>query len=134
MAGIRQRGTAPEFAVRVALCSLGVAYRLNVKTLPGSPDLANKRRQIAVFVQGCYWHHHTNCNRATIPRRNESFWRAKFAANRKRDADAIRRLRNMHFRVALIWECQTADVKTMRRILSRALRLKMRKARRINVT
>ena len=106
---VRQRGTRPELAVAAALRKLGAAYRLNVRRLPGSPDFANRRRKWAVFVHGCYWHHHTGCRRATVPKANEAFWRAKFRDNRARDAKAIRTLRSQGFRVSIIWECDVTD-------------------------
>src|SRR5579859_79851 len=64
MARVRQRGTAPELLVRRAASSLGHRYRLKNKDLPGSPDLANRSKRWAVFVHGCYWHHHAGCSRA----------------------------------------------------------------------
>lgn len=108
MARIRQRGTAPERAVAKAMRDIGLAYRKNVRGLPGSPDFANRRRRWALFVQGCYWHHH-RCPRGTTPARNRAFWLEKFAINRARDARAIRALRKMGFRVVVIWECQSRD-------------------------
>jgi DNA mismatch endonuclease Vsr len=77
-----------------------------VKALPGSPDFANVSKCWTVFVNGCFWHHHTNCKRATIPRNNEAFWRSKFKANRSRDARAVTELRRRGFRVIILWECQ----------------------------
>lgn len=56
MSRIRQKGTAPELAVRSLLSELGIRYRLNTRSLPGSPDLLNKRARKAIFVHGCYWH------------------------------------------------------------------------------
>jgi DNA mismatch endonuclease (patch repair protein) len=109
MSRVRQRGTEAELAVAAALRRLGVHYRLNVTSLPGSPDFANQRMKWAVFVHGCFWHRHTGCKRATIPKTNEDFWRDKFLTNRMRDARAIRDLRRLGFRVALVWECQTED-------------------------
>jgi DNA mismatch endonuclease (patch repair protein) len=109
MGRVRQRDTRPEQAVALALRSLGIAYRKNVRSLPGSPDFANKSRKWAVFVHGCFWHRHTGCRRATTPKANRDFWLAKFATNRTRDARAIRALRAMGFRVAIIWECSVAD-------------------------
>src|SRR5436190_9915045 len=84
----RQRQLATEAERRVGrqLQALGVGYRKNVRTLPGSPDFANASRRWVIFVNGCFWHHHTNCKRATVPRNNEEFWRSKFSANRSRDA------------------------------------------------
>jgi DNA mismatch endonuclease (patch repair protein) len=108
MGRVRQKGTAAEAAIGQTLRALGIAYRKNVRALPGSPDFANRRRRWAVFVQGCFWHRHTACPRATIPKANREFWLKKFARNRARDAAAVRALRRMGFRVVLVWECQVA--------------------------
>jgi DNA mismatch endonuclease, patch repair protein len=117
MGRVRQNGTTPELAVAGALRDLGLSYRKNVRSLPGAPDFANRRRRWAVFVNGCYWHHHS-CGRGTTPVRNREFWAAKFVANRLRDATAIRSLRRQGFRVVVIWECQSRDPVTMRKRLS----------------
>lgn len=106
MAGIRQKGTKIEAAVAMALRELGLHYRKNVKQLPGSPDFANQTRRWAVFVNGCFWHHHSGCPRATVPKSNSEFWRKKFHDNRRRDARAIRQLRQANYQVILIWECE----------------------------
>lgn len=105
---VRQRGTSAEQAVGAALRSLGLHYRKNVRALPGAPDFANRSKKWAVFVNGCFWHHHRGCKRATIPKNNRSFWLEKFATNRRRDARAIRRLRASGFVVALVWECRAS--------------------------
>ena len=109
MARVRQRGTAAERAVGEALRDLGLHYRLNVRSLPGTPDFVNRRLHWAVLVHGCYWHHHKGCKKATVPTRNREFWLAKFKANRYRDATVIRRLRKAGFGVLIVWECQTAS-------------------------
>ncbi|QGM45198.1 very short patch repair endonuclease [Methylocystis heyeri] len=121
MGRIRQRGTSAELIVGSALRELGASYRLNVRSLPGSPDFANRRRKWAVFVHGCFWHHHTGCRRATIPKTNEAFWREKFVSNRSRDARAIKVLRKAGFRVAIVWECLTSDPSRLRAKLSNIL-------------
>lgn len=118
MALVRQKGTAAEREVAALLRSLGVGYRLNVRTLPGSPDLANRSRRWAVFVHGCFWHGHKGCRRATVPKSNRAFWLEKFAANRRRDARAVRALRRMGFRVCIVWECRMAQPEAVRRRLS----------------
>jgi DNA mismatch endonuclease (patch repair protein) len=86
-----------------------MGYRRNVRTLPGSPDFANKSKRWAIFVNGCFWHHHKTCARGTIPTRNREFWVEKFAANRRRDARMIAALRAIGFNVAIIWECEGLD-------------------------
>lgn len=119
MKRIRQRGTEAEKIVAACCRVAGLYYRLNVRTLPGSPDLANKRRHWAIFVNGCFWHRHTGCHFATVPNRNRSFWRQKFAANRTRDARKIRELRSLGFRVAIVWQCETRDKEILERRLHR---------------
>ena len=106
LARVKQKKTKPEEAIARILRDLGIAYRRNVKGLPGSPDFANRRRGFAIFVNGCFWHAHTGCRRATTPKNNRAFWVAKFAANRARDAAAIRALRRQGLRVIVIWECE----------------------------
>lgn len=118
---IRQRGTAPELAVRRLVTILGHRYRIENRDLPGSPDLANRRRRWAIFVHGCYWHSHRGCVRATIPTRNRAFWESKFEANRARDARAVRALLAMDFRVITLWECELANPDAIVRRLRREL-------------
>lgn len=109
MAAIRQHGTEPELAVRASLSRLGIRYRLNVRSLPGRPDIANGTRKLAVFVHGCFWHRHEGCRKTTTPTRNREFWEAKFAANRARDRRAVQQLETAGYRVCVIWECETMD-------------------------
>lgn len=109
MGGVRQRDTRAELAVRRALTALGVRYRINVKSLPGRPDVANASRRLAIFVHGCFWHRHTGCRRSTTPTRNREFWLEKFAANVKRDRRAVTALRAAGYQVIVVWECETEN-------------------------
>jgi DNA mismatch endonuclease Vsr len=106
MARIRQKGTNIEAIVATILRELCLRYRKNVKKLPGSPDFANNTGRWAIFVNGCFWHHHAGCLKATVPKTNRKFWIAKFRENRRRDARSVTRLRRAGFRVIVIWECQ----------------------------
>lgn len=109
MRRVRRSRTAAEELVAAALRRLGVRYRRNVKGLPGSPDFANLRRGFAIFVNGCFWHHHRGCRLATVPRHNREFWLAKFRDNRRRDARKIRELRRRGLKVLLLWQCEAED-------------------------
>ena len=115
---VRQKGTKPELAVRRMVRELGHFYRVLNRDLAGSPDLANRSRRWAIFVHGCFWHHHARCRRATVPTRNRSFWTAKFADNRRRDRAKIVALRALGFSVVVIWECETIEAPRLRRKLS----------------
>ncbi|HWK37725.1 MAG TPA: DNA mismatch endonuclease Vsr [Hyphomicrobium sp.] len=107
MRNVRRVATAPETVVVSAVRTLGHRYRRNVKGLPGAPDVANVSRKWAIFVNGCFWHHHRACRRGTMPKRNFDFWTTKFKVNRQRDAWAIRTLRKSGFCVLVVWECET---------------------------
>lgn len=109
----KQRDTKPELIVRKAVYSLGHRYRLRNKDLPGSPDLANRSRQWAVFVHGCFWHHHAGCQRASVPKSNREWWLSKFRGNKARDRRAVKELRELGYAVVIIWECETTNEKTL---------------------
>lgn len=119
MRRVRQTGTKAEDEVAAILRQSGLRFRRNVKSLPGSPDFANKTNQWAIFVHGCFWHRHKGCPRTTTPTRNRDFWLAKFAANVNRDTIKARLLRAMGFKVLTIWECETRNPSNVRRRLQR---------------
>lgn len=119
MQRVRQKGTPAEKRVAEICRQIGLRYRLNVKSLPGSPDLANKKQRWAIFVNGCFWHHHKGCKLATVPSRNREFWVAKFAANRQRDAKKVKQLRALGFRVLIIWQCQIEEAPRTQHTIAR---------------
>lgn len=106
MSGIRGKDTQPELAARRYLHSRGLRYRLNVKELPGKPDLVFPKYSVAVFVHGCFWHRHSGCRYASIPSNNKEFWQAKFESNVQRDKINARKLRALGWRVLVVWECR----------------------------
>lgn len=114
MRAVRRRDTAPEIQLRSALYALGFRYRVHYKALPGTPDIAFVGRKVAVFVHGCFWHGHVGCRKATVPKTNRWFWLRKLSENRNRDRDVVKRLTNMGWRVAEVWECELRrDVRAM---------------------
>lgn len=121
MSRVRRRDTSAELSVGRILRGLSAAYRKDVRSLPGTPDFANRSRRWAVFVNGCFWHRHTGCRRGAPPKSNTDFWGPKLARNRQRDAEAIEALRRDGFVVAVIWECEVEEAEgRLRRMLHRA--------------
>jgi DNA mismatch endonuclease (patch repair protein) len=110
MAQVRTKDTAPEMAVRLALHAKGLRYRLHRKDLPGRPDVVFPRYRLAVFIHGCFWHGCPACDRGLRrPKSNAGFWKAKLAANQARDARNISALKELGWRVVVIWECTIRD-------------------------
>ena len=58
MSHIKGKGTKPELLVRRWLWNHGYRYRLNVKSVPGKPDIVLRTYRTAIFVNGCFWHGH----------------------------------------------------------------------------
>jgi DNA mismatch endonuclease, patch repair protein len=121
MSRVRRAHTAPELRVRAILHRLRLRFRTINGDLPGSPDVANRRRRWAVYVHGCFWHGHRGCSRASVPKRNTAFWEAKLDANRRRDARVRSALRQRGYVVLTIWECSTLDADRVASHLKRHL-------------
>ena len=61
MSNIRSKNTKPEILVRKYLFSQGIRFRVNVKKLPGTPDIVLRKYRTVIFVNGCFWHGHEGC-------------------------------------------------------------------------
>jgi DNA mismatch endonuclease, patch repair protein len=105
MQGNRSRDTRPELAVRRAVHALGLRYRVARRPVPGLPrtaDLVFPREQVAVMVDGCFWH---GCPEHCVPSKsNQGYWDAKIASNQLRDADTNTRLTAVGWLVMRFWE------------------------------
>lgn len=109
MSRVRGKDTAPEMTVRRLVFSLGYRYRLHDRRLPGTPDLVFAGRKKIIFVHGCFWHRHDECALARIPKSNTGFWAQKLEANRERDARNLAALRELGWRVLVVWECELGE-------------------------
>ncbi|MDI3383990.1 very short patch repair endonuclease [Xenophilus aerolatus] len=105
MSRIRGKNTRPELALRRQLFFAGYRFRIHRRDLPGTPDVVLPKHRVALFVHGCFWHRHPGCPMTTVPSTNAAVWAAKFSANVERDATAVRRLQELGWRVAVVWEC-----------------------------
>jgi DNA mismatch endonuclease, patch repair protein len=121
MRSVRSKDTRPELIVRKVAHSLGFRFRVNVRDLPGCPDLAIKSRKKAIFVHGCFWHRHQNCRRATTPQSNHEYWSKKFAGNIERDDRTMAAYRAMGWEPFVIWECELGNRKVLADRIARYL-------------
>ena len=117
MSRIHSTGTKPELAVRRWLWNHGYRYRLNVRSVPGKPDIVMRRYRTAIFVNGCFWHGHgvliedhgmkiENSYCCKIPQSNRDFWVAKIRRNQERDERNYSVLRENGWQVVVVWECE----------------------------
>jgi DNA mismatch endonuclease (patch repair protein) len=119
MAGIRGKNTKPELLVRKFLHACGLRFRLNVKDLPGKPDLVFSKYKVVVFVHGCFWHHHDGCKYATIPSSRTDFWVNKLSDNVVRDEYQTAALEGLGWRVLVVWECELRNEKKLETLYSK---------------
>jgi DNA mismatch endonuclease, patch repair protein len=117
MRKIKSKNTQPELIVRKLMYSMGYRYRLYKKDLPGKPDLVLKKYKTALFINGCFWHQHKNCKRATQPKTNRHYWNEKLIRNQERDKENYRRLEEIGWKVVIIWECETKDSQKLKEII-----------------
>ena len=119
MSHIHGNGTKPELKVRQWLWHHGYRYRLNVKSVPGKPDIVMRKYHTAIFVNGCFWHGHQvewkvenekrkveNGKCCKIPETNRAFWVNKIRRNQERDQKNYQVLQDNGWQVIVVWECQ----------------------------
>ena len=111
MSHIRSKATKPEMLVRKWLWAHGYRYRLNVKSVPGKPDIVMRKYRTAIFVNGCFWHGHEGCKYFVMPKTNTDFWQNKIEYNRQRDQKNYDTLINAGWQVIVLWQCKLTNEK-----------------------
>ncbi|WP_315264422.1 DNA mismatch endonuclease Vsr [Tannerella forsythia] len=106
MSKVSGKDTKPEVLVRKFLFSKGFRYRKNVKDLQGKPDIVLPKYKTIIFVHGCFWHGHENCEAAKLPASNIEYWTKKVTSNVTRDSQNIQSLKKTGWNVIIIWECE----------------------------
>lgn len=104
MSSVRDKNTKLELEMRRRLFAMGFRFRLHRKNLPGKPDMVFPKYSAVIFLHGCFWHLH-GCDRSKLPDTRRSWWKAKLESNRCRDIEALSSLKNLGWRVFIVWEC-----------------------------
>jgi DNA mismatch endonuclease (patch repair protein) len=119
MSSVKQKNTGPETIVRQTLHALGFRFRLHKRGLPGTPDIVLSKYKTVIFIHGCFWHRHSGCAKATMPKTRVDFWQEKFYRNVERDRRNQLDLLATGWNVIVVWECETRDLTRLReRLLS----------------
>ena len=109
MSKIRSKNTKPEITVRSKLHKAGYRFRLHVKGLPGKPDIVLPKYNTIIFINGCFWHRHKGCKYAYKPKTRVDFWNKKLNRNIKRQGEVLKELRDLEWKVLVIWECEVGN-------------------------
>ena len=105
MARIKRADTKPERQLRSMLHRLGYRFRVQLRGVPGRPDIAFPARKVAIMVHGCFWHAH-GCPEFRLPTTRPEFWQRKFDANKERDARLKAAAERAGWTCAVVWECE----------------------------
>lgn len=121
MASIKGKNTRPELLVRKMLWTSGIRYRTHDGTIFGRPDISNKKRKVAVFIDGCFWHGCSQCYKE--PTSNVEYWKEKICRNKDRRRKVMSELGAKNWHVLEFWEHEVlADPRSVARQISGAFR------------
>ncbi len=102
MSRIHGEDTSPERLLCVALSQRGLAFDAHARTPVGRPDVVISGAQVAVFIDGCFWH---GCPEHYVrPRTRTDFWSSKLVENTTRDRRQTAALELQGWRVVRAWE------------------------------
>jgi len=117
MSRVRSTGNAStELLTEAFLTRKGIdGWVKHPREVPGHPDFFFPDYNLALFVDGCFWHACPKCGR--LPKSRTDFWRAKIEENRLRDQRIRKALRRQGVHVMRVWEHQVRGQEWMGRLL-----------------
>lgn len=115
LAAVRSKGNrSTEARMRMLIRATRLHGWRRHLPLPGRPDFAWPGKNVALFVDGCFWHGCPDCYIA--PRNNADFWSKKVVENRRRDRRVASQLRRQGWSVVRVWECKIDRPGTLARL------------------
>ena len=104
MAAIRSKGnkTTEVAFSKLLRANKIIGWRRNSRHVVGIPDFIFPKDQLAIFIDGCFWHGCPKCK--TYPKTNAKYWKTKIANNQKRDKKVKKQLVREGWKVLRFWE------------------------------
>lgn len=103
MKRVKSTNTSVEIKIRKELWRNGLrGWRVHPKNVPGKPDIIFRRKKVAVFIDGCFWHGCPVCDRS--PKSGNAYWENKISRNMARDRKYNELLINDGWSVIRLWE------------------------------
>jgi len=105
MRAVKGKGTTPERRLFAMLAGMGLkGWRKNAGDIIGKPDVVFNNEQVAIFVDGCFWHGCPHCQRKLMPETNREYWERKINRNIERAKSNNQKLLENRWIVIRIWE------------------------------
>jgi DNA mismatch endonuclease (patch repair protein) len=102
MSKIRSVNTKPEISIKNFLRKSNASFEMHPNDILGKPDMVNRKKKVAIFIDGCFWHGCKTCR--TIPKDNRPFWKNKINYNRARRIKVKKLLKKEGWNVMEFWE------------------------------
>jgi len=109
MSRIRSKDTSIEISLRKALWHAGIRYRKNYSAIPGTPDIAITKYQIAIFCDGEFWHGKDWERKKARIHSNRDYWIEKIERNIARDNEVNRKICGNGWTVMRFWGNEIRD-------------------------
>lgn len=103
MSKIHSIGGKDEVILRKRLWKMGLHYRINVKELPGKPDIVLRKYKIVIFVDGEFWHGYEWKKRRVKIKHNREYWIWKIQYNINHDSKINQTLYKQGWTVLRFW-------------------------------
>jgi DNA mismatch endonuclease (patch repair protein) len=105
MRAVKGKGTTPERRLFAMLAGMGLkGWRKNADDIIGKPDVVFNNEQVAIFVDGCFWHGCPHCQRRLMPETNRQYWERKINRNIELAKSNNQKLSENQWLVVRIWE------------------------------
>lgn len=105
MRAVKGKGTTLERRLFAMLVGMGLkGWRKNADDIIGKPDVVFNNEQVAIFVDGCFWHGCHHCQRKLRPETNHEYWERKISCNIERAKSNSQKLLENRWIVIRIWE------------------------------
>ena len=116
MSKIRSKWTQQEKIVHNFLKEAKIGHKMH-PNIVGHPDIAIKGRNVAIFIDGCFWH---MCKKHFVPpKTHREYWLPKIEKNVERDKQNTLVLKKNGWRVIRIWEHEIKDGSYKRKLMAR---------------
>jgi DNA mismatch endonuclease (patch repair protein) len=121
MSAIRSKGNKDtEMRLAKILRNAGIRGWRRHQPQPGRPDFIFRNPNVAIFVDGCFWH---GCPKhGRNPKSNRDYWLPKLRRNRLRDLAIKKQLTKLGWRVLRLWEHDLAEDALVVRKIKRLLK------------
>lgn len=115
MSLIRSNGNSEtEMAFAEILRQEGISGWRRKAAVFGKPDFVFWNKRVAVFIDGCFWHH---CPlHGKIPKTRQAYWQSKIFRNIDRAREVNQELRRRGWKVIRLWSCELRDRRLGRKL------------------